>query len=305
MALLTRQRILAAKIEQTPGTYESLAAADAAHNVMNLVITPDIGFVKRPGQSNLSQLAGVTGARKCKFTFDTDLVGTASNGTDPLWATTFMAACGWLGATNVWKPSTLDPSTLSLGGYQDGRFYVAVGCKGSMKISLKAGEPGVVSFEFEGVLVADADIALLTPTYPTVLPPRWASSTCTIGALTPLASVTEFNFQNTIKIAENPATVSGLSRAYIVDRMFEMTADPESSLVATHNPQALMLAHTEVAVSYAIGATAGNIITIAMPKAQYTSVVPGDRDGIHINNITLQANRNASLGDDEVSITFS
>ncbi len=304
MALLTRQRVLAAKIESTPGTYEALAAADATYNVMNPVFTPDIGFNKRAGQSNFSSLAGVTGQRRGKWSFDTDLVGAAAS-TDPAWATTFMAGCGWLGATHVWKPSTLDPSTLSIGGYQDGRFYLLIGAKGSMKINLKAGEHGIVHFDFEGVLVADADVALLTPTYETTLPPRWASSTCTIGALTPLASVTAFNFQNTIKVAENPATVSGLSRAYITDRSFTMTADPEASLVATYSPQAIMLAHTEVALSYVIGATTGNIITIAAPKAQYTKVEPGDRDGIHVQNIEMQFNRSAALGDDEVSITFS
>ena len=264
MALLTNQHVLAAKIEGTSGTAESLTAAEAAHNIMNMVFTPDIGFNKRRGQSNFSNLPGTTGVRKAKLSFDTDLVGSTANGTDPAWATTFMAASGWLGTSNVWKPSTLDPSTLTMGLYQDGRVYKMVGAKGSMRIDLKAGEAGIVHFDFEGVLAADTDVALLAPTYPAVLPPRWASSTCTIGALTPLASMTTFNFTNTLFVAQNPANASGASRAYIVDRVFEMTADPEASLVATYDPQALMFAHTEVAVSYAIGATAGNIITIAI-----------------------------------------
>lgn len=305
MALLSRQNVIAAKIETSPGTYEALAAADAAHNVMNLVVTPDVPSINRPGQSNLSKLASVPAGRKCKVAFDTDLVGTASNGTDPLWATTFLAAAGWLGNTNVWKPSTLDPSTISIGVYQDGLMYKIVGAKGNCEIRLKTGEPGVVHFEFEGVLSANTDVALLAPTYPTVIPPRFAGATFTVGGLTPKCSTATFKFSNTIKVAEDPATASAYHRAYIVDRAFEFTCDPEASLVATYDPQSLMFAGTEVAISCALGATAGNVITIAVPKAQIINVQPGDRDGLHVHNLTCVMNRNASLGDDEASITFA
>ena len=50
MPLLRRKRVLAAAIEGTVGTAESLDAGDGAMNVYNAVIQPGITAIQREGQ---------------------------------------------------------------------------------------------------------------------------------------------------------------------------------------------------------------------------------------------------------------
>ena len=57
------------------------------------------------------------------------------------------------------------------------------------------------------------------------------------------------------------------------------------------------------AADIAIGATAGNICTITAPKAQYTKITEGARDGIAIFNIDGKFNGNA--GNDELVLAFT
>ena len=52
-----------------------------------------------------------------------------------------------------------------------------------------------------------------------------------------------------------------------------------------------------------VGATAGNIVTITLPKTQYTDAPYGDRNGILTFDVGLQFNQNS--GDDEISIVMT
>src|SRR4051812_44724598 len=107
MPLLKRKTILAAKQETTMGTAVSLAAADAAFNVMDAQITHDIPPGERWGQGSLSKLASVPGARQGKVTFYVELGGSGTSGTPtPAWATTLLPACGWTVTSNVFSPTS-------------------------------------------------------------------------------------------------------------------------------------------------------------------------------------------------------
>ena len=59
MPLLRRKSVLAAKIESTSGTAESLSASDAAFNVFDLTMTPTIAMTPRPSQGSFSSLPAV------------------------------------------------------------------------------------------------------------------------------------------------------------------------------------------------------------------------------------------------------
>ena len=128
--LLTRQRVLAAKVETTTGTAESLSASDAAFNVFNLTFDADIPMNEREGQSSLSPLPGVTGARMGKVTFETEVVGKGSSGV-PSWGI-FLQASGFVLSSVTYNPETggTSPTTLTMGGYFDGRKKVIAGAVG-------------------------------------------------------------------------------------------------------------------------------------------------------------------------------
>src|SRR5690348_10308499 len=100
MPLLDKKSVLAAKIEGTPGTAESLAAADATMNVFNKRIIDQTEFIERMGQGAFGRIAGSYGARIGQATFETDLVPNTT--TDPAWALAFLPACGLVAATNTY-----------------------------------------------------------------------------------------------------------------------------------------------------------------------------------------------------------
>jgi len=88
MTLLSRLSVLAAKVEATPGSAETLAAADAAFNIMDAEMNANIDVSTRPIQGSFRKLPGVPGMRTATCTFSLELIGDGSGGV-PTWATTF------------------------------------------------------------------------------------------------------------------------------------------------------------------------------------------------------------------------
>jgi hypothetical protein len=91
--MATRYSIFGAKIETTPGTAETLLAADGAWNIMEAEMNANIDVSVRPIQGTFRKLPGVAGARGATCTFSLEVIGTGAGGV-PAWATTFLAACG-------------------------------------------------------------------------------------------------------------------------------------------------------------------------------------------------------------------
>jgi hypothetical protein len=121
MAILKRRRVLAAKIEVTSGTAETLTSAEGVFNAYDVMIQLDIDMESREGQGSFGTLAAVPGGYKGKATFKTDC-GWDGSVTEPTWADTFLPACGWVKAGgNTFTPRSEGPGanvkTLTIGCY--------------------------------------------------------------------------------------------------------------------------------------------------------------------------------------------
>lgn len=313
MPLMRRKRVLLAAIESTPGTAESLDAGDGVFNIYAPDTQPEISFEPREGQGVFSSLPGVTGPYGGRCRFELDVFGGASM---PAWASTFLPACGLQLSTATWKPETRPPEasgsgaeTLTIGSYEDGIFKQLHGCMGTLTLRCRPGWPIRAIFEFQGIWTDPSNVALPAPDYPSVMPPRFASSSLVVGSFLPKISEMEIALNNEIAMREDPATVSGYHSAVIGGRRIGGRFDPESSLTGTHaaavyNPHADFTAGTQRALSFTIG-TAGNRIALSIPKLQISAPPQtGDRGGTQIDTIEFQANRNADAGDDELSITI-
>ena len=90
----------------------------------------------------------------------------------------------------------------------------------------------------------------------------------------------------------------GYYRAWLDARALTATFDPE--MVTGLATSTEYFAATERALSIVVGATAGNIVTIAAPTAQITALEDGTRDGIRIYNQTVALN-----GVSPLTITWS
>lgn len=310
MSLLTRQRVLLAKVEGTAGTAESLADADGAFNIYSEgpIITNETGVSERPGQSTFSRLQSIPTGYTGRARFSTDLVGKGASGV-PDWASTFLVACGMVatGSSYAFVTGSATAKTLTIAEYVDGVVRKLAGCVGTFEIELNAGQHGRINFDFIGVYQTDADAALPTPNYPAILPPRFANtSAVTFDSQTPVIASARFAAGNVLKLREDASKTAGFIAGIITDRIPTFALDPELTVVATKNWLTSFTASTAASLACVVGTASNNIITITMPKAQITTA-PGraDRDGVAVTTLEGIATRNADAGDDEMTIAFT
>lgn len=308
MPLLNRVRVLAAKVEATSGTIESLTGSEGAFNAMDVVIQPNIEYMRRMRQGSLSNITGSTGIRAGTCTFKIELTGDGAGGV-PAWASVFLPACGWVESTGTFSPKSEAPGsnvkTITVGVYENGLKKALRGAAGTFKIFLPTGKPAYLEFTFQGAYVTESDSAILTPTYPTVKPLRFSGTTFTIGGSSPacMASI-EFDAGNNVVIRECPTASdgSGIAAAMVTDRNVVGKMDPETVLIATNDVYGKWIGHTEEALSIAI--TDGtDTVTIAAPKLQRTNKQEGERNGVQIDSVDFACN--GSSGNDELTIDFS
>lgn len=308
MTLIKRKRILAAKIETTPGTAESLTASEASFNAYDISIQNEIEVEEREGQGAFGYLAGVTGGYKGKATFKTDC-GWDGTSTEPSWADTFFPAAGWVKSGQVFTPRSEAPGsnvkTLTIGVYVDGVLKMLRGCAGTFKMVCPTGKMAYIEWEFTGVWVAPTDVALLAPTYPTALPLRYAVSTTTFASVALCLENITLDAGNTVILRECAATVAGYEAALIVNRNPKVTGNPEAKLIATRDSYGQLLAMTEGILTWGLDGPTNSVLTISVPKAQIIKNTEGDRGGLVTDEIEWQCNKNVSTADQEVSITFT
>jgi hypothetical protein len=310
MSLLNEQRVLAASIEGTSGTAETLDATDATFNVYTdgPIIECTTGFTQRDGQSSFDSLPGVIQGKQGRARFSTDLVG-ASSGVSPAWALTFLPGCGMVESSRSWTFVTgaSAAKTLTLAEYIDGSYRILYGAVGTFTIDLTAGQAGRVNFEFLGVYGTETDATILAPTYETVKPPRWANASgCAYNSQNLVLNTLQIAANNELKLRESANVTAGYVGGIITNRRVTWNADPEAVVLSTVNWMSVYEASTEASLAAVVGTTTHNIITITMPKAQLVEPPNvGDRDGLSTRLLSGQANRNAAAGDDCLSLVFS
>ncbi len=307
MPLLRRKSVFAAKVETTIGTAESLSASEGTFNAMDFVIQPNIAMTRREGQGGFQYLPSMPEGMTGTCTIKHEL---AYNGTDvPSWASVLLPACGWVASGAVFTPRTEAPGsnvkTLTIGHYKDGKRSLLSGCMGTFTITLETGKTAYITFTFTGKYSSnETDTALISPTYPTVLPLRFAAGVLTYNSVALCASTVSIDAGNSVVMREcvNASDRSGYVSALVTNRAPVITANPESVLVATQDLDALWLESTPQALTITVGAS-GSGITIAAPKAQLENKQQGNRADMWADELTWLASAGSSV-DTELSITF-
>ncbi len=312
MPLLKAIRTLAAKVETTIGTAISLSASDGVFNAYDLEIQPSIEFNKRQAQGSFDNLKAVAGARKGTATFKTDIEWDGTS-TLPPWATVLLPACGYVESSQVFTPRSEGPGsnvkTLTIGAYIDGKFKSIAGAVGSFKLVCPSGEQCMIEWEFDGVWQAETDVALISPTYPTADPIRFASAVCTYGGTGLKVENVTVDAGNQKIMRQDPTTDAGYISGLVVNRTPMIEANPEATLVATDDMYGDLIGMTEAAFALTLDGPAPvastSTIAISAPKAQIVSSTEGERDGMVIDEIQWDCNKNGANKDQDVSITFA
>ena len=311
--LLTKRCQVAAEIEASEGTPETLEAADA-FLVFDPSFDPTIEhYLRDPCREVLSQLESLPGLRNAKLTLTHELVGSGAAGTAPFYSDLWKG-CGFdetiVESTSVtYQVASLDIPSLTLAKYLAGNDSNALikkiwGARGNWRLVLENGKPGLVTLEFTGADFSVSDGTLLSGvTYSSVKPPVFQGATFTFDSYAAVISRLELNLQNEVTLRPSVAAASGYVSAIITNRNPQATFDPEAVLVATMDFFDAWRGSSGAALACSLGSVAGNQIAISAPKCQISELGLGDRSGLRTFEITVGLRMNT--GDDELVITLT
>ena len=172
MTLVKKRCVFGIKQEATVGTAETLTVTEAAYNVYDLEIVPDIQFDERAAQGGFGTQRSTPGGRKGKATFKCDVA--FDGAAVPNWANNILPACGLIKTGTAFHPKTQTPDTsgasvktATIGKWMDGKFSSIYGAMGTFKLVMPTGKIAYFEFEFEGLYGGEVDAAVPSPTYPT------------------------------------------------------------------------------------------------------------------------------------------
>ena len=315
--MLTRRRVIAAKIEAAEGTAEAITAADGGIIAINPKFDADIKMYGRDNVmlSTLSKLQPIPGQRMGKISFQAELKGAGAAYSALIQPAIgkYLRACGFAetivttaGAeTATYLPASTGVPSLTIWLYEDGVVKKLKGCRGTAKFDAKIGEAFLVSFEFQGVYGGVTDLAIINPTLEATVPPIFLNASLTIGAYSAICESFGVDMGNQLQMRPDVNSTAGYLSCRLTDRKPTGKLDPEMVTVATHDFFGLWLAGTPAALN--IGPLAGggdyNKFTITAPKLVTTKIADSDRSGNSVagHDFALVMN----TGDDEFSIVFA
>jgi hypothetical protein len=294
--LLTRKRVFSAAIESTTASAATLNAAAGIFNAFAVKYTSEIPPVEREGQGSFTMLPPVAGPRWGTLEFETEVYNAA---TPPLWLSTLLVACGCTVSSSTYTPSSSVYNTASIGIYQDGgRLRTLVGAVGNAVFTGEVGKPMRAKWKFEGVWIAPSTVSQITPTYPTTIPPRFASGAITIGGASYRFGKLEFDLGNTIAKREDEGHVSGYRAAIVTSRKPTLKVSPEAQRLDTGKDwTADYLASTSATLSAVIGTGTNGVITIGSTLYHQAPPQDEDRDGIHLDSLDFTCASGTSDGE--------
>ena len=310
---LTRKRLLAAATENSYGSSANPGGTSAILVNDDLSITPlDADTLER------STIQPYFGARrvflvnqKVKISFSVDLGGSGTAGTAPKFGR-LIKACGFgetiVNATSVTYGLLSDNSTtdsVSLAFHADGQKHLALGCRGTVKLSGKESEYAKLEFEFTGIYAAPTDTALPSPTYGNQADPVVVSDVNTTAIsinswADACLSEFELDIANSIIYRARPGCGK---QVRITDRAGSGSVMIEAPALSAHDFFADAVASAVGTFSFQHGQTAGNICTVTS-RANFGAPEYGDSDGIQMLSIPLGLVP-SSAGNDELSLAFT
>lgn len=312
MPKIKRRSLILAKTETTYGTDPTPTGASNAILTMDCNIKEFFPPVERDVQiASMSRKPSLGAMKYSEVTFKTELVGSGAVGTAPRLGALFKA-CAMsetvsAGSSVIYTPNSSPLASVTLYVYLDGLRHIVTGAIGTWKLTAEAGKQAMLEMTIRGLWSTPTDTALATPTFESTVdaPPIVKSSSLTWNANAALvAKMLEIEIGNNIAMRPSVNAATALAGFHISDRKPKFSFDPEAESVATVDWRTDVLT-TPRALSMIIGATAGNICTLTMPKANITELEYGDREGVLVQNVKGEITANSSGGDDELTIKFT
>lgn len=272
--LFWRSKILLAAIEATYGTDAAPTGAANAIQATNVKLSPMNGSdVSRDLDTPwMGAQPTIPAELHMSLSFDVELAPSGAAGTAPAWGP-LVRGCGCAETISAGISVTYNPVS---DGHEAVTFYIwigatlykATGARGSAKLSFTAQGVPKAEFTFQGLYVAPADAAPVTPDLSAFAKPLLATMsntpTFTIGGTALVLRTFALDLGNKV---ENRFLI-GRENVMITDRAEMIDATVEATPLAYFDPFALAGAQTASAVQLVHGTTAGAIATLDVPTAQ-------------------------------------
>lgn len=309
---------LAVEIEAVEGTAETLVAADLIAPIFEPEYTPNFEQGDREAiQPSFSQIKKIQGERSATFAFATEMKGSGTAGTVPANLSKLLRACGFSETIVAVVSVTYAPASENVPSLtmiynelaQDGTVFEhqIVGARGTVVFEVVKGQIMLARFEFTGRYIKPIAGTLLTP-QPTLAPDPEAALAIAFsfqGQAGLLAQNITLDMANEVTLRNDVNEATGNFSAIITNRIPTGSIDPERKDPATVNFFTALEDNTEGILTFVLGSTAGNILTLTAPAVQVINIGPGDRDGIRIDALDLMLNQSVVAGDDELSLAFT
>jgi hypothetical protein len=307
MPLLIERSQIAAREENQEGVRENISAGDAL-----LVFSPRFYpsqeiLPRNPARDTFSGLASVSGRRSAEIAFQTELKGSGAPGTPPKWGK-LMKSCGFAeiivpGVSVTYSPASSQIPSMTLARHMDGVVQTIWGARGTVRVRLTAGQPGMLEFEFSGADFAVEDDGLLTGVeYDTTIPPIFLSADFSIDSYAARVEKLLIDIGNRLELQTDINSASGYRAAVIVERNPVGTFDPEMTVVNEYDFFQRRQEGREMSLNSTIGTTPGNRVTLSAPRCRYLDIMESRRN--EIATLDTDFELNMVTGDDEFSITI-
>ncbi len=309
--MLVNREVIQAKIESTYGTDAVPVAGTDDILVENIGWSNEgLRMTARPAvRASLGELQHIYGGTLRGITFDVELKGGGGAVDVPPEFGPLLRACGFGETINATTDVQYDPvstgaESVTIYYFQDGIRYNLLGCRGNVTFNMETGMPGKMSFTMVGHLVSPTDVALISPTYVSIVPVPLINVGFTIGGFSAVINAFTFDMSNTVAQVPDMGATDGYGEIQITKRDVQGSYDPEAELIATEDPEADLRQGTALALTTGvIGSTAGNRYIVTMPALVYRDYSPGDREGIRTYEIPFGAAE--TTGDNEVQLVFT
>lgn len=292
MPLLSRKRLILIKDESTYGTDSTPAGANAVL-VRDLNITPMQSDVVSRNliRSYLGASEQLLANTRVQVTFSVELAGSGTAGTAPRYGPA-LKSCGMsettVTSTVTYRPVSASFSSSTIYYNIDGVLHKVTGCRGTFEISAEVGQIPSINFTMTGVFNAPTDTALVAATYggqanPLVFKASNVTSFSFLSATNLCLQSFNFTMNNTIVYRE---LVNCTKEVIITDRAASGTVMIEAPTIATKDFfQEALSDGTTGNLNFALGATAGNIVTFNSTRVDISDPSYQDQDGIHMLSI--------------------
>lgn len=192
------------------------------------------------------------------------------------------------------------------------------GARGTVSFSGNIGEPMIANFEFRGAFDTVADAGEITGvTYPQRVPPVLLDADLQLGesattfANEVVQNITSIQWamNNDIQFRQSMSEASGLLESMIVNRNPTGSFDPEMRAESIYDFVNQFSTNAASRLRMNVGTSALDKFLISMPGVTWTSLPPGERNGLNTRQVNFQLhggsqNVSSSAADNEVVLIW-